>query len=84
MPSTAVYLVWPSLIALMAAFLMFCGVSKSGSPAARPITSLPAAFNSRALVVIAMVGDGLMRPRDSARKSLGRGMGHSLENAGGG
>ena len=74
MPSTAVYLVWPSLIALIAASLMFWGVSKSGSPAPRPITSRPAAFSSRALVVTAMVGDGWMRPRDSARKPLGSGM----------
>src|ERR1700761_1188029 len=74
MPSTAVYLVWPSLMALIAASLMFCGVSKSGSPAASPITSRPAAFRSRALLVIAMVGDGWMRESDWARKSLGKGM----------
>src|SRR5205085_2227637 len=74
MPSTAVYLVWPSLMALIAACLMLSGVSKSGSPAASPITSRPAAFSSRALVVIAMVGDGWMRPSDSARKPLGSGM----------
>jgi hypothetical protein len=47
-PSTAVYLVSPSLIALIAACLILSGVSKSGSPAPRPITSLPAAFNSLA------------------------------------
>ena len=33
MPSTSVYLVRPSFSALMAASLMFSGVSKSGSPA---------------------------------------------------
>src|SRR5882757_1883252 len=78
MPSTAVYLVWPSLMALIAASLMFWGVSKSGSPAPRPMTSRPAALSSRALVVTAMVGDGLMRPRDSARKVLGNGMDATL------
>jgi len=41
-----VYLVSPSLIALIAASLILFGVSKSGSPAPNPITSLPAALNS--------------------------------------
>jgi hypothetical protein len=59
-PSTAVYLVSPSLIALIAACLILSGVSKSGSPAPRPITSLPAAFNSLAFVLTAIVGDGLI------------------------
>ena len=44
MPSTAVYLVSPRWIASIAAFLMLSGVSKSGSPAPRPITSRPASF----------------------------------------
>ena len=48
MPSTAVYFVSPFLIALIAAFLILIGVSKSGSPAPRAIISLPAAFNSLA------------------------------------
>src|ERR1700759_2891232 len=75
MPSTAVYFAaLPSRIALIAASLMLSGVSKSGSPAPRPMTSRPAAFNSRALLVTAMVGDGWMRPSDSARKPLGSGM----------
>src|SRR5579883_1603698 len=74
MPSTAVYLVWPSLMALIAACLILSGVSKSGSPAPRPITSRPAAFSSRALLVTAMVGDGWMRPSDSARNPLGSAM----------
>ena len=56
----------------MAASLMLSGVSKSGSPAPRPITSRPAAFRSRAFCVTAMVGDGLMRPSDSDRKPAGR------------
>ena len=47
-PSTAVYLVSPSLMAFIAASLILSGVSKSGSPAPSPITSFPAAFNSLA------------------------------------
>ena len=54
------YLVSPSLIALIAASLILSGVSKSGSPAPNPITSLPAARNSLAFCVTAMVGDGLI------------------------
>src|SRR5262245_27864936 len=72
MPSTAVYFeALPSLIALIAAFLMLSGVSKSGSPTPRPITSRPAAFSARAWSVTAMVGDGLMRLSESARKAMG-------------
>ena len=69
-PSTAVYLVWPSWMAWIAASLMLSGVSKSGSPAPSPMTSRPAAFNSRALVETAMVGDGLMRPSDCDRNGM--------------
>ncbi len=47
-------------MALIAACLILSGVSKSGSPAPRPITSLPAAFNSLAFWVTAIVGDGLI------------------------
>ena len=47
-PSTAVYFVSPLLIALIAAFFIFSGVSKSGSPAPKAITSFPAALNSLA------------------------------------
>ena len=60
MPSTAVYLVSPSLIAFIAASLILSGVSKSGSPAPRPITSYPAAFSSLAFWVTAIVGEGLI------------------------
>src|SRR5262245_20567777 len=70
MPSTAVYFVSPRLIASTAACLILSGVSKSGSPAPRPMTSRPAALSSRALVVTAMVGDGLMRDRRSARNGM--------------
>ena len=40
---------------------MLSGVSKSGSPAPKPITSLPAARISLAFVVTAIVGDGFIR-----------------------
>ena len=40
---------------------MLSGVSKSGSPAPKPITSLPAAFISLAFEVTAIVGEGFMR-----------------------
>src|SRR5438552_3745364 len=61
MPPTSVYLVLPSLIALIAACLTFSGVSKSGSPAPRPMTLRPAAFSARALSVTAIVADGFTR-----------------------
>ena len=59
-PSTAVYLVSPDFIASIAANLIFSGVSKSGSPAPRPIISFPAAFSSRALPVTAIVAEGFI------------------------
>ena len=49
---------------------MLSGVSKSGSPAPRPMTSRPAAFSSRALSVTAMVADGLMRDSESLRRAI--------------
>src|SRR6266567_6662103 len=60
MPPTWVYLVNPLLIAPMAASLMCCGVSKSGSPAPRLTTSFPSAFIFAAWAVTARVGDGLI------------------------
>src|SRR5690606_31822328 len=69
-------------MARLAAALMLSGVSKSGSPAPRPMTSRPAAFSSRALLVTAMVGDGLMRSRRSAMKGMG-GLGVRVENRAG-
>ena len=47
-------------MALIAACLILSGVSKSGSPAPSPITSLQAAFNYLAFRVTAIVGDGLI------------------------
>ena len=60
MPSTAVYFVSPLLMAVMAACLMCSGVSKSGSPAPSPMTSLPSALRAAARAVMAKVGEGLI------------------------
>ena len=45
----------------MAASFIKSGVSKSGSPAARAIISLPSDFYFAALAVIARVGDSFIR-----------------------
>src|SRR5436853_6116537 len=58
MPLLGVYLVNPSLSAWIAASLMCCGVSKSGSPAPKPTTSWPSAFICLALASMATVSDG--------------------------
>ena len=70
MPETGVYFVSPRRIAAMAASLMLSGVSKSGSPTDRLITSRPWAFRSRAFCVMTMVADGLMRDRASDKKPM--------------
>jgi len=70
MPSTSVYLVLPSLRALIAASLMFSGVSKSGSPAESEMTSRPSALSWRAFMDTAMVADGWIRFRLSAKKPM--------------
>src|SRR6266545_3348446 len=59
-PAVAVYLVWPALIASKAASLIFCGVSKSGSPAPRSTTSTPAARIASAACMAASVDDGFI------------------------
>ena len=59
-PATGVYLVKPLSMANFAASLMCCGVSKSGSPAAKPIIGRPSALYLPAFAVIARVGDSLM------------------------
>src|SRR5882724_8001098 len=70
-PSTAVYFdARPLSIALIAAFLILSGVSKSGSPAPSPMTSRPAALSARALSVTAMVAEGLMRDSESLRRAM--------------
>ena len=61
MPETGVYFVNPLLIAFIAASLIKSGVSKSGSPAASAIISLPSALSFMALAVIARVGDSSIR-----------------------
>src|SRR6185369_900630 len=58
MPGVGAYFVFPPLSAAMHASLMCSGVSKSGSPAAKPQTSSPAAAMALALASIASVGDG--------------------------
>src|SRR5947209_7541977 len=69
-PDTGVYFVSPRLIASIAACLMLSGVSKSGSPTDRLITSRPWAFRSRAFWVTAMVAEGLTRARVSEMKAM--------------
>ncbi len=58
MPPTSVYLVCPFSIARTAASLMREGVSKSGSPAPKEITSMPCARIAFALACMARVGEG--------------------------
>src|SRR5450432_1359151 len=77
MPSTAVYLVLPASMAWIAASLMLAGVSKSGSPAPRPMTLRPAAFSSRALSVTAMVADGFTRSSAADRNGIVISLGQS-------
>src|SRR4051794_29981288 len=62
-PSTSVYLVAPASSARLAASLMCEGVSKSGSPAPKLMTSSPLARRAAALAETASVGDGSMRDR---------------------
>ena len=60
MPAVAVYLVFPSSSALMAASLIDLGVSMSGSPAAMLITSRPWARRSDTSALSLSVADGLI------------------------
>src|SRR5690242_2086062 len=69
-PETSVYFVSPLARARIAASLMFCGVSKSGSPCDRLITFLPSAIMRRATVEIAMVRLGWIRSRRSAVRDM--------------
>src|ERR1700756_2070802 len=70
MPPTSVYLVLPASMAWIAASLMLAGVSKSGSPAPRPMTLRPAAFSARALSVTAIVADGFTRSSAADKKDI--------------
>src|SRR6267143_1162047 len=55
MPELGVYFVKPACNASIAAALMCSGVSKSGSPAPKPQTSIPSAFIAFALLSIESV-----------------------------
>src|SRR6185503_14476334 len=70
MPGVGAYFVFPPLSAAMHASLMCSGVSKSGSPAAKPQTSSPAACRALALASTASVGDG-----ETLRAQVDRGAG---------
>src|SRR5712671_5336134 len=59
MPALGVYLVKPACNASIAAALMCSGVSKSGSPAPNPHTSIPSAFIAFALLSIESVREGV-------------------------
>src|SRR5476651_343473 len=60
MPGVGAYLVFPAMRAATHASLICAGVSKSGSPAAKPHTSSPAAAMALAFASTASVGDGEM------------------------
>jgi hypothetical protein len=49
---------------------MLSGVSKSGSPADRPIMSRPSALSAIALLEMEMVADGWMRFSESEMKPI--------------
>src|SRR6185503_13533062 len=72
MPGVGAHLVLPDFRAAMHASLMCSGVSKSGSPAAKPQTSSPAACRALALASTASVGDGetLRAQRESGAGGL--------------
>src|SRR5882757_8271405 len=56
-PGVAVYFVLLSLMALIAACLMWSGVGKSGSPGPKSAMSTPLAFNWSAAAMTAAVGE---------------------------
>src|SRR5208283_855768 len=59
MPELGVYFVNPASRDAMAAALMCSGVSKSGSPAPKPQTSIPSDFIAFALLSIESVREGV-------------------------
>ena len=69
-PGMGVYFVSPSSMACFPAALMLSGVSKSGSPAPRPMISRPTRFNSATLPVRTLVGDGFIRDRRCATMGM--------------
>ncbi len=72
MPSIGVYFVAPSRIAAIAASLIASGVSKSGSPVARLMTSRPSALRRVASASTTPVGEGLTRAMRSETVTLTR------------
>src|ERR1700758_3384889 len=58
-PLLGVYLVNPVSMAAWAAALMCSGVSKSGSPAPKPQTSMPSAFMALAFESMLRVSEGV-------------------------
>jgi len=60
MPEAGVYLVYPSLYASSAFFIIFCGVLKSGSPILKPIDSYPLLFKYAIFSDCDNVTDGIM------------------------
>src|SRR4051794_17823109 len=67
-----VYFVWPLSSACLAASLMNAGVSKSGSPAPKPTTSMPAFFMAPALALTARVIESATSFIRSARANIVR------------
>src|SRR5271165_3395801 len=61
MPPVGVYFVRFSSMALIAAFLMWSGVGKSGSPGPKSAISTPLAFNCSAAPITTAVGDTCIR-----------------------
>src|ERR1700751_1146398 len=59
MPELGVYFVNPASRDAIAAALMCSGVSKSGSPAPKPQTSIPSAFMALALESMLRVSEGV-------------------------
>ena len=55
-----IYFVLPALSASIAVCLICCGVSKSGSPAVKPITPAPAALSAFTLALRDKVAEGLI------------------------
>src|SRR5687768_3105366 len=71
MHGVGVYFVWPLSSAALAASLMNAGVSKSGSPAPKPTTSMPAFFMAPALALTARVIESATSFIRSARANIG-------------
>src|SRR3954453_11164988 len=71
MQGVGVYLVCPLSRAALAASLMNAGVSKSGSPAPKPTTSIPAFFMAPALALTARVIESATSFIRSARANIG-------------